>query len=179
MGRGIVAAQAAVFSAPLCRKRLGGALCGDDSLARRYTHPTSSAHSSSGLGHRPLTAAARVRIPYGPFYGSQSRGFRMVTRVRRVRDAAKAHVVPTPAPPQIVVTLGARTVQSRRPSARRSSRVGSSATFRATIATLTGECSNKSPATSCARRSRAPTSRPASQRSHRTPYATAAFLCCA
>src|SRR5881396_1089317 len=24
------------------------------------------AHSSSGLGHRPLTAAARVRIPYGP-----------------------------------------------------------------------------------------------------------------
>ena len=25
-----------------------------------------AAHSSSGLGHRPLTAAARVRIPYGP-----------------------------------------------------------------------------------------------------------------
>ena len=25
-----------------------------------------TAHSSSGLGHRPLTAAARVRIPYGP-----------------------------------------------------------------------------------------------------------------
>ena len=25
------------------------------------------AHSSSGLGHRPLTAAARVRIPYAPF----------------------------------------------------------------------------------------------------------------
>src|SRR5512132_4371274 len=24
------------------------------------------AHSSSGLGHRPLTAAARVRIPYAP-----------------------------------------------------------------------------------------------------------------
>ena len=28
-----------------------------------------TAHSSSGLGHRPLTAAARVRIPYGPFPG--------------------------------------------------------------------------------------------------------------
>jgi hypothetical protein len=26
-----------------------------------------TAHSSSGLGHRPLTAAARVRIPYGPY----------------------------------------------------------------------------------------------------------------
>ena len=30
----------------------------------RYFRP---AHSSSGLGHRPLTAAARVRIPYAPF----------------------------------------------------------------------------------------------------------------
>src|SRR5687768_1387178 len=29
--------------------------------------PSTTAHSSSGLGHRPLTAAARVRIPYGPF----------------------------------------------------------------------------------------------------------------
>src|SRR5262249_43561180 len=26
------------------------------------------AHSSSGLGHRPLTAAARVRIPYAPLH---------------------------------------------------------------------------------------------------------------
>src|SRR5207302_4449993 len=33
----------------------------------RYTAPRHGAHSSSGLGHRPLTAAARVRIPYGPF----------------------------------------------------------------------------------------------------------------
>ena len=32
----------------------------------RY-NPTPPAHSSSGLGHRPLTAAARVRIPYAPF----------------------------------------------------------------------------------------------------------------
>ena len=31
----------------------------------RYTGPR-SARSSSGLGHRPLTAAARVRIPYAP-----------------------------------------------------------------------------------------------------------------
>ncbi len=31
----------------------------------RY-NPAATAHSSSGLGHRPLTAAARVRIPYGP-----------------------------------------------------------------------------------------------------------------
>ena len=28
--------------------------------------PARRAHSSSGLGHRPLTAAARVRIPYAP-----------------------------------------------------------------------------------------------------------------
>jgi NAD(P)-dependent dehydrogenase (short-subunit alcohol dehydrogenase family) len=33
----------------------------------RYTGRRHRAHSSSGLGHRPLTAAARVRIPYGPF----------------------------------------------------------------------------------------------------------------
>ena len=34
--------------------------------AVRYTPLVATAHSSSGLGHRPLTAAARVRIPYGP-----------------------------------------------------------------------------------------------------------------
>ena len=33
---------------------------------RFATLPRRTAHSSSGLGHRPLTAAARVRIPYGP-----------------------------------------------------------------------------------------------------------------
>jgi hypothetical protein len=69
---------------------------GDDSLARRYTQPTSSAHSSSGLGHRPLTAAARVRIPYGPFRRSQLRAYRMVTRVRCARCAANARRVRTP-----------------------------------------------------------------------------------
>jgi hypothetical protein len=31
----------------------------------------SPAHSSSGLGHRPLTAAARVRIPYAPSQHAQ------------------------------------------------------------------------------------------------------------
>src|ERR1700688_5152534 len=37
---------------------------------RRYTNRRFGAHSSSGLGHRPLTAAARVRIPYAPFHSS-------------------------------------------------------------------------------------------------------------
>ena len=31
---------------------------------------SATAHSSSGLGHRPLTAAARVRIPYGPAFAA-------------------------------------------------------------------------------------------------------------
>jgi hypothetical protein len=39
---------------------LPGSVAGDSLLCA----PT--AHSSSGLGHRPLTAAARVRIPYAP-----------------------------------------------------------------------------------------------------------------
>jgi hypothetical protein len=34
--------------------------------ARAWIHWFAAAHSSSGLGHRPLTAAARVRIPYAP-----------------------------------------------------------------------------------------------------------------
>src|SRR6185312_17358854 len=40
-------------------------LPGQPSLVTRYTSAR-RAHSSSGLGHRPLTAAARVRIPYAP-----------------------------------------------------------------------------------------------------------------
>ena len=36
------------------------------SMASVATLGTRRAHSSSGLGHRPLTAAARVRIPYAP-----------------------------------------------------------------------------------------------------------------
>jgi hypothetical protein len=94
---------------------------GDDSLARRYTHPTSSAHSSSGLGHRPLTAAARVRIPYGPSYRSQPRGFRMVTRVRRVRGATNAHTVLPLVLPRRVVRSDTRTILGRKKSS--SSRV--------------------------------------------------------
>src|SRR4051794_6872234 len=46
------------------------------------------AHSSSGLGHRPLTAAARVRIPYAPLgvthcktcKAPQTRGFAVLSR---------------------------------------------------------------------------------------------------
>ena len=37
------------------------------SMHRHFATLRRSAHSSSGLGHRPLTAAARVRIPYGPW----------------------------------------------------------------------------------------------------------------
>ena len=54
-----------------------------------------SAHSSSGLGHRPLTAAARVRIPYGPFRSAWLCDNRIAARVRGVRRAANAHAVPT------------------------------------------------------------------------------------
>ena len=54
-----------------------------------------SAHSSSGLGHRPLTAAARVRIPYGPFRSAWLCDNRMAARVRRVACAANAHAVQT------------------------------------------------------------------------------------
>src|SRR5438034_3951399 len=35
---------------------------------RRSLDFARTAHSSSGLGHRPLTAAARVRIPYAPYW---------------------------------------------------------------------------------------------------------------
>ena len=49
--------------------------------------------SSSGLGLRPFTPAARVRIPLGVFRHAQLCGNRMVTRVRRVRDAANARAV--------------------------------------------------------------------------------------
>src|SRR5690348_6275314 len=61
---------------------------------RRYTEPPRGAHSSSGLGHRPLTAAARVRIPYAPF-GDLAAGDvtttletpRLTLRVPRLEDA--------------------------------------------------------------------------------------------
>ncbi len=44
----------------------GAARTADRLKPLRYTSPLLKAHSSSGLGHRPLTAAARVRIPYAP-----------------------------------------------------------------------------------------------------------------
>ncbi len=37
------------------------------SVAAALATLVAAAHSSSGLGHRPLTAAARVRIPYAPY----------------------------------------------------------------------------------------------------------------
>ena len=63
------------------------------------------AHSSSGLGHRPLTAAARVRIPYAPFYCAWPRGNRIVTRVVPDRSVRNARVVPTSVPTSEVVRL--------------------------------------------------------------------------
>jgi hypothetical protein len=59
----------------------------------------SPAHSSSGLGHRPLTAAARVRIPYAPLSHSRPSGFRMATRVRSATEGRNAQTVPPPVPP--------------------------------------------------------------------------------
>ena len=47
-----------------------------------------TAHSSSGLGHRPLTAAARVRIPYGPFRARMDKGFRLGKRNGERREPA-------------------------------------------------------------------------------------------
>jgi hypothetical protein len=62
---------------------------------RRYTDASHRAHSSSGLGHRPLTAAARVRIPYAPFSVTWLSRFRSTMRVIRDRQPAKARAVPT------------------------------------------------------------------------------------
>src|SRR4051812_35672898 len=66
----------------------------------RYTAPRHGAHSSSGLGHRPLTAAARVRIPYGPFLTAWLRAFGLDARVRRAVNVAFAHAVHTPVVPR-------------------------------------------------------------------------------
>jgi hypothetical protein len=57
-----------------------------------------TAHSSSGLGHRPLTAAARVRIPYAPFYRAWPREKPMVTRSGAPGGVGNARVVPTLVP---------------------------------------------------------------------------------
>ena len=56
------------------------------SLPRRDAKLSSRAHSSSGLGHRPLTAAARVRIPYAPFTPPGYANPRSASGVSRRRD---------------------------------------------------------------------------------------------
>jgi hypothetical protein len=67
------------------------------------------AHSSSGLGHRPLTAAARVRIPYAPFCCASLRGTGLVTWVRCVRDARNGSCgVPPVCPPKDLAMPGNR-----------------------------------------------------------------------
>ena len=53
----------------------------DVSSDRLLCPPT--AHSSSGLGRRPLTAVARVRIPYAPLSPSPSREIRSTERFIR------------------------------------------------------------------------------------------------
>jgi hypothetical protein len=58
-----------------------------------------TAHSSSGLGRRPLTAVARVRIPYAPFAPAWLLENRMVERDGRVRRAGNARAVPPRVPP--------------------------------------------------------------------------------
>src|SRR4029453_10643881 len=73
---------------------------------RRRLHLCVPAHSSSGLGRRPLTAVARVRIPYAPFYAALLLGNRMVTRDRRARDAGNARAVPIPVPTSEIVWRG-------------------------------------------------------------------------
>src|SRR5437016_14534725 len=60
--------------------------------------PLFQAHSSSGLGHRPLTAAARVRIPYAPLYSSLSAEFRSTMRTRVSEATGLDRAVPARAP---------------------------------------------------------------------------------
>ena len=66
------------------------------SMHRHFATLRRSAHSSSGLGHRPLTAAARVRIPYGPYEAAWLSGFGLAMRVRWAGSAAKVRSVGTP-----------------------------------------------------------------------------------
>ena len=69
------------------------------------------AHSSSGLGHRPLTAAARVRIPYGPSYVSLTHGFGFPPWVRHVTaGCALAGLAAASRSPRIRVNVGKRSV---------------------------------------------------------------------
>jgi hypothetical protein len=95
------------------------------------------AHSSSGLGHRPLTAAARVRIPYAPFYCSWLGQNRMVTRIRCAREAGNARAVPTWVPTSEFLQpwqRGSAAARPPRPVARARSRPAPSASSVATEA---------------------------------------------
>ena len=78
-------------TARLRSARHEAALARDRRVALRYTGARCSAHSSSGLGHRPLTAAARVRIPYGPSRRACHHGNGFVTCVRRGTSAGSGH----------------------------------------------------------------------------------------
>jgi hypothetical protein len=80
------------------RRRLNG---GREAAVRfsGFRYPVARrAHSSSGLGRRPLTAVARVRIPYAPPRPPCLRKPRMVAWVRCARRAGNARGVPTPVP---------------------------------------------------------------------------------
>src|SRR6266542_4484632 len=71
------------------------------------------AHSSSGLGHRPLTAAARVRIPYAPFYVTKCARFGLAERVICDRSAPKVRGVQTPVHTSTRCHLGATRWEQR------------------------------------------------------------------
>jgi hypothetical protein len=95
-----VAGQAKILRSCLRRPKAdGGRRARADRPVVRYP-VLPPAHSSSGLGRRPLTAVARVRIPYAPFCRGSVRRFRVVERDRRARNAGDAHVVPTSVPPR-------------------------------------------------------------------------------
>jgi hypothetical protein len=77
------------------------------------------AHSSSGLGHRPLTAAARVRIPYAPLCVTWLAGFGSTMCMATGRG--RAHVRPTalvahPATSSTTSTGGWSSSSSRTPT---------------------------------------------------------------
>src|SRR5262249_47893096 len=69
----------------------------------RYAAPEPP--SSSGLGHRPFTPAARVRIPLGVYRGSRLGGNRLNPWVTRVMQDGRAQMVPPPVPPRSEVPL--------------------------------------------------------------------------
>src|SRR6266536_4007893 len=72
-------AEATVFLEALLFRRYEAKLRFELDFWSRFA----GAHSSSGLGHRPLTAAARVRIPYGPSGHAWPHGSALDACVRR------------------------------------------------------------------------------------------------